>query len=123
MDRAFLLEHVIPTLRTNTNHDSALFILEIGCFGDTGSSAVIQVRNRARAIKMSTVVVVESLDMFLCIFYSCMAKEELARFVVGNDSGMCKAALADNDAPRACSVTSRRRLHLQSSQHRKTHRV
>ena len=32
--------------------------------------------------------------------------EEVARFVVGNDSGMCKAALAGDDATRGCSVTS-----------------
>ena len=35
-----------------------------------------------------------------------MAAEEVARFVVGNESVMCKAALA-GDAPRGCSVASR----------------
>ena len=36
-----------------------------------------------------------------------MAEEEVARFIVGNDRGVCKAALAGDDAPRDCSVTSR----------------
>ena len=46
-----------------------------------------------------------------CTHSSCpfvlvnMAEEEVARFVVGNESGMCKAALA-GDAPRGRSVTS-----------------
>ena len=35
-----------------------------------------------------------------------MAEEEVARFVVGNESVMCKAALA-GDALRGCSVASR----------------
>ena len=34
-----------------------------------------------------------------------MAEEEVARFVVGNECGTCKAALA-GDAPRGCSVAS-----------------
>ena len=36
-----------------------------------------------------------------------MAEEEVVRFVVGNDTGMRKAALAGDDAPRDSSVTSR----------------
>ena len=41
------------------------------------------------------------------LFWVFLAEEEVARFVVGDDTGMCKAALAGDDAPRDCSVTSR----------------
>ena len=45
MDSAVPLEYVIPKVfSTNTNHDIALFIQEIGCFVDTGSGAAIHVR-------------------------------------------------------------------------------
>ena len=53
-----------------------------------------------------------------------MAEEEVARFVVGNESGMCKAALV-GDARRGCSVAPpvMRSLQFQSIQHGKTHQV
>ena len=40
-----------------------------------------------------------------CVFVCC--GEELAEIVVGNDSGMCKAGFAGDDAPRAVPSDAR----------------
>ena len=79
--------------------------------------------------KMSTIVVFQISDMYTVhtllvrSFLQNMAEDEVAKFVVGHDSGMCKAALAGDDAPRGCSVNSKSGLQLHSTQHVKTHQV